>query len=223
MSQQLQSNNRSSRSGSHEGFTLVEVLVSIAILAIGLLSVAALVASTIQSGARARYMSTASILASEKLDSLNKWPSADVLGGTTTLMNTLPTDPNIWPGGSLTGGSNCGTGTAAAYCDQVTISEAAGTDYETQTQLVNDNPVTTTIVHTSAGCVGTPATCGVATPAGGGSTFTRRWLITGNPPISAVGGGATNAIGVRRITVLVTLNNSTLNPPVSFQMSMVRP
>ena len=59
------------------GFTLVEVVVSIAILSIGLLSVAALIGSTLNSGTSARYVNMANILASEKLDTLNKWPASD--------------------------------------------------------------------------------------------------------------------------------------------------
>lgn len=220
MSRQLQSTSRSSKSGSQSGFTLVEVLVSIAILAIGLLSVAALIASTLQTGTRSRYMSMASILASEKLDSLNKWPSGDTTGGTSTAMDTAPTDPNIWPGGSLAGGTACAAGDQ--WCDQVTVSESSGADYETQTQIVGGVSTTTTIVHTNSGCVGTPTACGVAAP-NGGATFTRRWLITGNPSINAVGGGATTATGTRRITVLVMLDNASANNPVTFQLSMVRP
>ncbi len=205
------------------GFTLIEVLVSIAVLAIGLLSIAALIGSTLQAGTRARYMSEASILASEKLDSLNKWPSGDTSGATSTAMSTAPTDPNIWPGGSLSTDPDCGTGTAAEYCDQVVVSESAGADYETQTQSVNGTPQVTTIVHTSSGCVGTPTACDVATPTGG-ITFTRRWEITQDPTISALGGGTTTASDTRRITVLVTLDDSTSSSqPVTFQMSMVRP
>ncbi len=204
--------------------------MSIAVLAVGLLSIAALIAGTIQTGTRSKYMSMASILASEKLDSLNKWPSGDLPVDTpnvsnvdtTTSMSAAPTDENIWPGGTLSGGASCGTGAAADYCDQVTVAESAGTDYETQTQYVNGTSTTTTIVHTSSGCVGTPAICGVATPTGG-DTFTRRWLIEQNPTISAVGGGSVNAANTRRITVQVTLDYTSSRTPVSFQLSMVRP
>lgn len=202
------------------GFTLIEVLVSLAILAIGLVSIAALIAGTLEAGTRSRYMSMASILASEKLDSLNRWPSANTPGSTSTAQSAAPTDENIWPGGSLTGGTTCAAGDA--YCDQVTVSESSGADYETETQVVSGTPVTTTIVHTSAGCVGTPADCGVATPTGG-DTFTRRWLITADPTITSVSGGTATVTGARRITVLVTLDSNAFNTPVQFQLSMVRP
>jgi type IV pilus modification protein PilV len=195
---------------SARGFSLIEVMVSICILTIGLLSVAALVTNTMKSGTSARYVNMANILASEKLDSLNKWPS---------------TDPNVAAGGSLTGPSTCAAGDA--YCDQVTMTEASGADYETQTQLINLVPVTTTIVQTNAGCVDTPTNCSVPAPAGGGSTFTRRWLITAPVTVTSSGGTVTTvgsaAVGPRRVTVIVTLTNQDPQVPVSFQMSMVRP
>ncbi len=51
-------------------------------------------------------------------------------------------------------------------------------------------------------------------PSGAGSiSFKRRWEIDLNQPVT----------GVRRITVLVTLENQSVQPPVTFQMSMVRP
>jgi type IV pilus modification protein PilV len=192
-----------------QGFTLIEVLVSITILSVGLLSVAALIASTMNLGTNARYMNMANTLSSEKLDTLSKWPS---------------TDPNVSAGGSLTGPATCVAGDD--YCDQVTMSESSGANYETQTQIVSGNPVTTTIVQTNTGCVDTPANCGVANPTGG-ATFTRRWLITSPVTVTSAGGTVTTvgtaATGPRRITLVVTLNDKTVQPPISFQMSMVRP
>lgn len=187
------------------GFTLVEVLVSIAVLSIGLMAVALLIGSTLASGTKAKYMSMANVLASEKLDDLNKLSSNDpnIACATTTC-------------GSLTGGATCSA--SNIYCDTETVNEASGADYETETEDVNGNYTTTTIVHTNAGCVGTPAACGVAAPSGSGAMFTRRWLITVNPSV-----GGTTITGARRVTVLVTLNNATGGNAVSFQMSMVRP
>ena len=204
------------RSEQPYGFTLIEVLVSIAILSIGLLSVAALMGSTMNLGTNARYMNMANVLASEKLDSLNKWPS---------------NDPNVSCAGtcgSLAGPAICAAGDA--YCDQVTMNESSGANYETQTQIVNGNPVTTTIVQTNTGCVDTPANCGVANPAGG-SIFTRRWLITTPVTVTSSTGTVTTITGPgvapdngpRRVTILVILNNKQTQPPVTFQMSMVRP
>ena len=56
-----------------------------------------------------------------------------------------------------------------------------------------------------------PAPCYTSPPLG--MSFDRRWVIEQNQPVA----------GVRRITVLVTLADKTLYPPVTFQMSMVRP
>jgi Tfp pilus assembly protein PilV len=189
---------------------MVEVIVSMAIMTIGLLGVAALIGTTLTSGTQARYMNIANVLASEKLDNLNKWPS---------------NDPNVAPGGTLAGPANCAAGDA--YCDQVTVSELSGANYETQTQIVvdakgNANAVTTTIVHTNTGCVDTPANCGVPNPNGNGNTFTRRWLVTASPVITDTGGFASTVTGARRITVLVSLPQAG-RIPVTFQMSMVRP
>ncbi|MBZ5501511.1 MAG: prepilin-type N-terminal cleavage/methylation domain-containing protein [Acidobacteriia bacterium] len=204
MPQRRSSSNEKARA---KGFTLVEVVVSMAVLSIGLLGVAALISGTLASGTRARYMNIANVLASEKLDNLNKWPS---------------NSPDVAPGGSLAGPAVCAAGDL--YCDQITVSEAGNADSETQTQIdANGALVTNTIVHTSAGCVGTPANCGVAIPAGTGSTFTRRWLITLNPTITSAAGAPMTATGARRITVLVTLNGQSRQSPVTFQMSMVRP
>jgi len=44
-------------------------------------------------------------------------------------------------------------------------------------------------------------------------TFDRRWVIEQDQPVP----------GVRRITVLVTLMDKSIQPSVTFQMSMVRP
>lgn len=196
------------------GFTLIEVLVSIAVLTIGLLGMAALICSTVVFGTNAKFINMANILASEKLDSLNKWPS---------------TDPNVAAGGSISAPAVCATGNL--WCDEVTVSQTAGATYETQTQKVFDplnpnNPPTTltnTIVHTSTGCVDTPAVCGVPAVPSQGSTFVRQWQITLDPDITNAAGATTKVVGARRITVLVTLTNQPTRTPVSFQMSTVRP
>jgi hypothetical protein len=50
-------------------------------------------------------------------------------------------------------------------------------------------------------------------------TFLRTWLIEANPPLGT-SGQVMN--GTRRITVLVTLTDQSVQPPVTFQMSEVR-
>lgn len=102
MSQRRSFTKRNSRA---RGFTLVEVLISITILTVGLLGMAALIGSTLATGTSSKYMNMANVLASEKLDSLNKWPS---------------NDPNVSAGGALAGPNTCGAGDD--YCDQVTVS-----------------------------------------------------------------------------------------------------
>lgn len=207
---------KTSKTKTTSGFSLIEVIVSLGILAVGLLGVAALISSLISTGSSARYMSIANVLASEKLDDLNKWPCNDGVG------NVITCDDNVNPGGSLTGPTVCAANDP--YCDQVTVSEAGGADYETQTQYdASGNLQTATIVHTSAGCVDTPANCGVAAPPTNGSTYTRRWWITSDPQITAADGTSATVTGARRITVVVTMNGRPANSPVSFQMSMVRP
>jgi len=210
------------------GFTLLEVLVSISILTIGLLGIAAMLSSLLLQGSQSRYMGMANVLASEKLDTLNKWPSSDpnVCDSTTCADAANVGYCNATSCGSITTTGACVAGDP--YCDSITVSDTTGADYETQTQVVvdptNNNPptnVTTTIVHTSAGCVDTPANCGVANPVGG-ATFVRRWLISSNPTITSSSGTVTTVTG-RRVTVLVSLYAQNTRNPVNFQMSMVRP
>lgn len=202
---QRQKFNKASLGSS--GFTMIEVLVSIAVLSIGLMGVALLIGSTVATGNKAKFMSMANVLASEKLDDLNKLPFYD---------------PNVAPnpGGLLVGPPDCAAGDR--YCDEVTVNEASGADYETQTQMVAGSLVSTTIVHTSTGCVGSPADCGVGNPSGSGSTFTRRWLITANPTVQTPS-GPVQINGARLVTVRVTLNAESGGNAVAFQMSMVRP
>src|SRR5438270_6350210 len=182
MSQQMRSINPKARS---RGFTLLEVLVSMAIMTVGLLGVAALIGSTLATGTQARYMNIANVLASEKLDNLNKWPS---------------NDPNVAAGGALAGPANCVAGDA--YCDQVVVSELSGANYETQTQVVNNVATTTTIVHTNSGCVDTPVNCGVPAPNGNGAGG--GFYINGNASITLAattgGDGTTNPTQTYTIT-----------------------
>lgn len=190
----------------------MEVMVSIAVLTVGLIGMAAMVCSTLVFGTNAKYMNMANVLTSEKLDNLNKWPS---------------NDPNVAPGGGLVGPKACAAGDT--YCDQITVSQVTGANYITQSQIVFDpvkntsTLVTTTIVHTSGGCVDTPVNCGVPAPNNGGATFIRRWRVTADPVITSSTGAPKAVTGGRRVTVLVSLVNNISKQPVSFQMSMVRP
>src|SRR6266478_5903918 len=86
------------------GFTLIETLAAILVLTIGLVGLAVLMSNMMTGGARSRYMSEAAMLASEKLEDLERYPAADpdvaVTSGATagTLQATsrpalLPTAP----------------------------------------------------------------------------------------------------------------------------------
>jgi hypothetical protein len=48
--------------------------------------------------------------------------------------------------------------------------------------------------------------------------FNRRWQITPDPTV-----GGVTVTGARQITVLVTLLNQSLKPPVSYQTTLVHP
>jgi type IV pilus assembly protein PilV len=55
------------------GFTLIETMVAILILTIGLVGTAALMSSSVNMDAHARYQSTAALLASEKMEDLSRF------------------------------------------------------------------------------------------------------------------------------------------------------
>lgn len=175
------------------GFTLIEMMVSVLVLTIGLVGTAALMSNSVNMGAHARYVSTAALLASEKMEDLDRFPDNDPI--------------NLAPGGSL--GADI-----AGYSDSVQISTANGNINETTTA----NGATTLYTQKPDGTVVvTPgATLGAATP--DMLTFDRRWLITPNPTI-----GGNVITGAVQITVLVTLTNQSLNPPVTYQTSLVHP
>src|ERR1700743_973582 len=107
----LQSPRKAVKKSRQRGFTLIETMVSILVLTIGLVGKAALMSSSVNMGAHARYVSTAALLASEKMEDLDRYPD---------------NDPNITPGGSLT--SN-----VTGYSDSVQISTANGNINETTT------------------------------------------------------------------------------------------
>ena len=174
------------------GFTLIEMMVSILVLTIGLVGTAALMSNSVNMGAHARYVSTAALLASEKMEDLDRYPDGD---------------PNITPGGSLAADIN-------GYSDAVQISTSNGNIYETTTS----GGVTTLYTQNPDGTV--VSTVGAALPAATPDmlTFDRRWLITPDPTV-----GANVIKGAVQITVLVTLNNQSLKPPVTYQTSLVHP
>jgi len=69
------SNRKTNR---ENGFALIEVMISIVILAVGLLGLAALMATLTGSTTQSRYLGTEVMLASEKLEDLSQLPTNDV-------------------------------------------------------------------------------------------------------------------------------------------------
>jgi len=113
------------------GFTLIETMVAIAVLIIGLVSVAALISQMVTSTDGSRAMSAAAMLATEKIEDLNRYPS---------------TDANVAVGGGL------GADTPG-YFDNVLISSGNGTISETYNGTVITHAAngTTTNIPPAAG------------------------------------------------------------------------
>src|ERR1700759_1470193 len=137
------------------GFTVLEVLVAILVLTIGLVGTAAMMSSTVNSTARSHLMSTAALLASEKLEDLDRYSAA-----------VPPGDVPIQPGGGL-------TGDVTGYFDNVQISVDNGAINET----TMTNGVSTSYVQ--GPLTGMTVTQGAGPPAVTSDTltFNRRWLI----------------------------------------------
>jgi prepilin-type N-terminal cleavage/methylation domain-containing protein len=188
------------------GFTLLETLVAIAILTIGLLSIALLVARATASSNTSRYMSTQSLLASEKLDDLNRLPASDpaiaVPGGATAGSLTADTNQMVTVGAVTQN---------VDYFDVIQIAGSNGSVAETLT-ATNAAGVTsyTTTTHTPNGAVTQTVSNAAPAPNPDTITFGRRWIIEKDTPIP----------GTRRITVVVRVINEAQTAP--FQMSMVR-
>ncbi len=175
---------------------MLEAMIAITILAVGLLGVAALLAKLFGTTTQSRYMSTQSLLASEKLEDLNRLPV---------------TDPQIFVPNGISAGSltsdisqtvTVGAVTeAVTYFDRVQISSDNGAITETNNGV--------TIAQTPNGQILT-----VPPPASSDMlTFERRWVIEQNVPV----------VGARRITVVVIAQTGTSQEQAAaFQTSMVR-
>jgi hypothetical protein len=187
----------------------METMIAIVILSVGMLSLAALMSKMTGTTEQSRYLSIVALLASEKLEDLNRLPA---------------TDPEI----AVTSGSIAGNLTADVgnqtvtvgastelvdYYDTVMISSGNGSIGETL--LGKDavgNVTYNTVTHQPDGTVTPTSTTTVPTISSDTMQFKRRWVIEKDTPVA----------GVRRITVAVSLP-STAGPPVNFRMSMVRP
>ncbi len=213
------SQSRAHKRDHSRGFSMLEVVIALAILSVGVMAAAALTVKMLGTGRQSKYMSLAATLASEKLEDLNRYS---------------PNDPQVCvPAGVASVGSlsqpivqstTCTAGTGltdtVAYYDTVNIgvsesnsdcpNATAGCFSETTTGITGGNNSYTTTYHSPDGQIVTPAATSTA-PAN--MTFQRNWIIEGNTPVT----------GTRRVTVLVTLLDKTVVPTVTYQMSLVRP
>lgn len=173
------------------------------VVAVGLLASAMLMTETLSKTDHSKYMSLASVLASEKLEDLSRWPN---------------TDPHVFvPGGGTAGSLTSDDSQAIAigptvtqvnYYDDVTISVAGGSFSETvSTTDGGGNTTYTTTTHSPDGI-----TSNTANNAPNRVSFKRRWMVEQDVPVA----------GVRRITVRVATVPGSGVPSVMFELSMVK-
>jgi prepilin-type N-terminal cleavage/methylation domain-containing protein len=191
------------------GFTLVEVLISVFVFAIGLVMLGSLTTLTLNGTAASRYRGMATTFASEKLEDLDRWPSYDphvcVAAGSTA--GSLTSDVQA---ASVT----CnGITDTVDYFDDVAISDSTGAVCETVSSLSAGSQVYTSTCHTPGGSTTTSTSSTSNAIDVGAVAFHRRWTIEMDQPIT----------GVKRITVLATLENGYMKPPITVQESTVRP
>jgi prepilin-type N-terminal cleavage/methylation domain-containing protein len=206
-----------------QGFTLLEVLIAMAILVIGVSAMAALAAVMLTRGRQSRYINVAETLASEKLEDLNHWSTRDpelcVQAGDTSegSLSTAVTKTITCPG--------LGVANTINYFDSVSIDFNNGTSCPNPSNgcfaesvangAANGNGTQYfTTTHSPSGVIpgtigGTPVS---STTPPSNMDFQRNWLIEANTPVN----------GTRRITVLVTMLDQSVQPPVRVQMSLVR-
>jgi len=127
----------------------------------------------------------------------------------------------------VTGGSTAGSLTADSqasvtsngitetvnYYDDIDISDLNGQVSETVLKMIAGSLQYQTTAHRPDGTIAVTTSATASGADANAIGFHRRWIIEKDSPIA----------GVRRITVLVTLENGFMNPPVTYQMSMVRP
>lgn len=218
--------NRQSPAGgprtSARGFTLMEVLFSILVLSIGIMALTSLVAQMATGTDRSRFLSLASTYASEKLEDLNRYPTYDphvcVPSGGTAGSLTSDVQASVGEGPTtLTGAAVACTGSSETvdYYDDVQINTnlPSSTSEGAICETTGPSPSYTTTCHLANGTSSSSTSATQVAVEAGTVSFHRRWTIEMDQPVT----------GVKRVTVLVTLNNAFMNPGVSFQMSMVRP
>lgn len=215
---------RPTRPASDRGFTLLETIVALIVLTAGVVATATVAARSMSTSRQSRYMALAAELASEKLEDLDRWdandPNVCVQSGDTS-EGSITADA---PLKSIT--CPAGASASVAYYDVISVSTGTGTTdcpnptYGCFTEAVYGTDGTkngyTTTSHSPDGTVTVTPPSGTPTSIAG--TFDRRWVIEANPVVNGV-----TITGARRVTVLVTLLDASVYPPVTFQMSTVRP
>jgi Tfp pilus assembly protein PilV len=196
------------------GFTMLELAISIAILMVGLVGVASMFGRIWGSTSYSEYMIQASTLASEKLEDLNRYPTGDpdvvvTAGNTTAGSLASNTDASV---------TSNGLTETVDYFDEVFMDPSAGSISETVATGTSPNYTYTTTTHNANGTILPTTSNSLSAQMTNAVQFERRWLIEANPTI-----GGTVMTGMRRITVLVTVTNASVQPPVVFQLSVVRP
>jgi len=200
----------------NRGFTLIEVLLAIIVLSVALLALGLSVAKMMIGSLQSKYIGTATILVSEKLEDINRWSSTDpqiCLPTASASVGSLTSDINQT--------TTCPTGASASvnYYDDVypnltngttsCLSASSGCFAETISSVAGGVTTFTTTVHSPNGIVQSSSSTSAPT----GTSFHRRWFIEANTPVA----------GARRITVKVLSTDQSIKPPVTFQMSTVRP
>jgi type IV pilus modification protein PilV len=190
------------------GFTIIETMVAILVLSVGLLSLAALATQMLTGTSRSHYSSLAADLASEKLEDLSRWPSFDpnVYAASGTTVGSLTSDSSA----TVTSGGI--PAELVNYYDDVDIADLSGAISETVSVVSGGSTSFKTTTHNPDGTISI-STATSAPSTQGAIAFHRRWAIEMDQPVT----------GTRRITVLVSLQGQLVQPPVSFQMTMVRP
>jgi len=149
---------------SHQrGFTLIETLVALVILAVGLLAVAQMGITYVRSNTDSQRLSEATVLAQDKMEQLRRYGTTDQPGnfavfGFNYLISTLATfttlaDMTNVPGLLGAAGGACGV-----------VTNTAGTPYERLEPL-------------GGGTFGNGARYGCSDTVGSGSDITRSWSV----------------------------------------------
>jgi prepilin-type N-terminal cleavage/methylation domain-containing protein len=221
---------RAKKAEVEAGFTLMETMVALVILTIGLMSIALLMANVYKQAVRSRYVSESYMLASEKLEDLCSYslsdPRAHLAGGTLTANPTTATTDDApasanWNSSTITVDyydtvtlNNSSNSTIGAINETFEVLNGSTVEYITQTftadGLLHWDSVDD-VVDAQGNSHYYPSKETTTQPSG--ETFLRTWQIQSNTPVT----------GVTTLTVMVALIDTTMNPPVTVQMSTVRP